>query len=75
MSIGPEDHKISLRQYLLFRALESMMDEDSGKAVGMAEYMVAVEAVSSTALAHPDWDMDARQEWAHWERWAREQHV
>jgi hypothetical protein len=33
----------------------------------------AVEAVSSTALEHPDWDMDETFTWAEWERLEEEQ--
>jgi hypothetical protein len=27
----------------------------------------AIEAVSSTALAHPEWDMDEMKTWSEWE--------
>lgn len=64
------DGKLSLRQYLLFTTLEGMQDaRTDGKDLGMAEYMLALEAVSSTALAHPEWDLDARQYWHGWEQW------
>jgi hypothetical protein len=29
--------------------------------------LAAMEAVSSTALAHPEWDMDEEMTWAEWE--------
>lgn len=28
----------------------------------------AVEAVSTTALEHPDWDMDEEMTWSEWEK-------
>ena len=33
-----------------------------------ANVFVAVEAVASTALEHPEWDMDERKTWTEWER-------
>lgn len=30
--------------------------------------LTAIEAVSSTALEHPEWDMDERMTWEEWER-------
>jgi hypothetical protein len=44
------------RQYL---TLQVMM---SGASVWMA-----IEAVSSTALAHPEWDMDEEKTWEEWQ--------
>lgn len=73
MSLGPEDNKLSLRQYLLYKTLEGMGQGRGG--VTMSDYMIAAESVSSTALAHPDWDMDARQEWAQWEKWAKKEKI
>lgn len=59
-----DDGKLTLRQYLLFRTLEDM-----GEQVSMAGYLRAVEAVSNTALSHPDWELDARQKWQQWDQW------
>ena len=65
-----DDGKLSLRQYLLFRVLE-----DLGETVHMPEYEAAIETVESVAKSHPDWDLDARQDWAGWEKWVkREEH-
>ena len=33
-----------------------------------ANVILAAEAVASTALEHPEWDMDERRTWAEWER-------
>lgn len=38
------------------------------KAVlGGAEFFHAMEAVASTALEHPEWDMEERKTWEEWE--------
>lgn len=33
---------------------------------------LAVEAVATTALEHPEWDMDERHTWAEWEQLSKE---
>lgn len=43
------------REYLIARAC---LDGSS--------IFLAVEAVASTALAHPEWDMDERRTWEEW---------
>lgn len=30
--------------------------------------LAAIEAVHSTALAHPEWDLDEERTWEEWER-------
>lgn len=35
--------------------------------LGGAKTLPAMEAVSITALAHPEWDMDERKTWDEWE--------
>ncbi len=32
------------------------------------DWFLAVEAVDSTALAHPEWDMAEERTWAEWEK-------
>lgn len=32
-----------------------------------APAMLAIEAVASTAIEHPEWDMDERRTWTEWE--------
>ncbi len=31
------------------------------------DLFTAIEAVASTALAHPEWDMDEERTWGEWE--------
>jgi hypothetical protein len=35
--------------------------------------LMAKEAVASTALAHPEWDLDERKTWEEWNQQKREQ--
>lgn len=48
---------LTRRTYLLLKAMEAG-----------ANFLLAVEAVSSTALEHPEWDMAERRTWADWEQ-------
>lgn len=48
---------LSRRAYLVMKAI---MDG--------ADYFTATEAVASTALANPDWDMEEEHTWEEWER-------
>jgi len=48
--------RITRRQYLLMKAAEQRMG-----------VFVAIEAASSVALAHPEWDMDEERTWDEWE--------
>ena len=48
---------IARRQYLVMRAID--------QGAGIFE---AMEAVASTALAHPEWDMDEKLPWPEWEK-------
>lgn len=54
----PEDRKYSRRQYLVYQVLMS----DPGKI----DIFTAIEAVSSTAIEHPEWDLDEQMTWAEW---------
>ena len=33
-----------------------------------ASILVAIEAVASVAIEHPEWDMEERKSWQEWER-------
>lgn len=55
MVMGP----ISYRMYLTMKV---MVNED-------VDIYAAAEAVSTTALEHPEWDMDGER--ATWEEWGR----
>jgi hypothetical protein len=49
--------QLTRRRYLLIKAI----------LCGVPP-LLAVEAVASTALEHPDWDMDERRTWREWEK-------
>lgn len=49
--------KITRRQYLSFKAL-----------IAGTPTLMLKEAVSTTALAHPEWDMSEEKTWEEWER-------
>lgn len=51
-----KDETFSRRQFLTYRIV---MD---GTPIWQA-----IEAVSSTAMEHPDWDMDQEMTWAEWQ--------
>jgi len=52
----PESDQLSRRQYLIRSAI----------ARG-ADVFMAIEAVDSTLLAHPDWDPEELKTWEEWE--------
>jgi len=45
------------RQWLIHQALLSG-----------APPFLAIEAVATTAIEHPEWDMEEKRTWRHWER-------
>ena len=49
---------MSLRTYLTVKAME-----------WGTHPFVAIEAVSSTAIEHPEWDLDEKRSWVEWEEW------
>ena len=50
------------RQYLLIKLLTTLGPEHK------INIFMAGEAVDSTALAHPEWDMDETKSWDEWEK-------
>ena len=61
---GENDHlrqtpQITRRQYLIIKAMETMEVD--------APWPIAVEAVASVAIEHPEWDMDETKTWEEWE--------
>ena len=48
---------IPMRRYLLVKALETGCD-----------IFMATEAVHSTAIEHPEWDLDEERTWEEWEK-------
>ncbi len=57
------DGMFSRSEYLLIKIL-AMSDGDGS---GLTGVFMAKEAVYSTALAHPEWDMDECKTFAEWE--------
>lgn len=57
----PAARTYTRRQYLAYRLVLSG-----------TPLLSAQEAVSSTALAHPEWDMDEAMTWQEWEAWEQE---
>lgn len=51
---------ITLRQYLLMDLLADGVD-----------WSIAMEAIHSTAIEFPDWDLDEKRTWAEWDQWSR----
>ena len=52
-----DDELYTRRKYLLMKAVQA------GSA-----WPVAIEAVSSLALSHPEWDMEEAKTYADWEK-------
>jgi hypothetical protein len=52
--------KITMRRYLITKVL---MDNP-----GTTNIFVAIEAVSSTAIEHPEWDLEEERTWEEWEK-------
>jgi hypothetical protein len=51
------EEKITRRLYLLTKAMETG-----------ASNLVVMEAVASTAIEHPEWDMEEKRTWEEWEK-------
>lgn len=60
----PELQTLSLRMYLTIKTMEATS----------VDWFTATEAVTSTMLAHPEWDWDAdeRRTYDEWEQQLRE---
>ena len=60
MSVSRQFSKlVTRREYLMFNAIAAL---PRGTSLSLA-----AEAVASTALAHPEWDMDEERTWDEWE--------
>lgn len=55
----------SMRTYLAIRVMES-----TG-----CDWFAAQEAVASTAIEHPEWDLDERKSWPDWVEYEAEHGV
>ncbi len=56
-SIQEVPRRITRRSYLQAQAI-----------LHGASVFVAIEAVASTAIEHPEWDMDEKRTWTEWEK-------
>lgn len=52
-----DEEKITRRRYLTLKAMQ-----------GGAGILMASEAVASTAIEHPEWDMEEMRTWDEWEK-------
>lgn len=55
--------------YYMVRAMEAAPDSMHP----VAKYLLAAEAVASTAIEHPEWDMEEKRPWKDW--WEDEKRV
>lgn len=55
--MSAEDVPLTFRAYLMCRAME----------LTSCTPLLAAEAVASTAIEHPEWDMGESRTWAEWE--------
>jgi hypothetical protein len=53
---------LTRRRYLLMKACMSVPPREA-----TAFAFIAAEAVATTAMEHPEWDMDEERTWAEWE--------
>ena len=51
------DTGIKMRTFLILKSME----------VTRVPYSVAADAVASTAIEHPEWDLDEKRTWDEWE--------
>lgn len=59
LSITGGEHPVALISRRMYLIAQSVMRG--------THYMLAREAVATTALAHPEWDMEEQKTWAEWE--------
>ena len=60
---GDADALMTRRAYYVFKILLRSMDDEQPTTIFMAQ-----EAVASTAIEHPEWDMEELRTWAEWEK-------
>jgi 1-deoxy-D-xylulose 5-phosphate reductoisomerase len=56
---------LTLRQYLIIRALTVTTKQHGHSWV---DWSLASEAVATTALEHPEWNMDEKNTWEGWKK-------
>ena len=54
--------RLTRRRYLILKACQSVHPREA-----TAFAFIAAEAVASTAIEHPEWDMDEVRSWDEWE--------
>ena len=66
MDANDTSEKMTRRRYLLIKTLEPVK-KSRGQYAAPVGLFVAAEAVATTAIEHPEWDMDEVRTWAEWE--------
>lgn len=61
-----KDDRITYRTYLYTQV---MLEQSA--AGTHPDLMLTMEAVSSTAIEHPEWPMDEKRTWEEWEAWEK----
>lgn len=64
---GDLDSPMTRRAYLVMKTLLENAEKDEP-----VSFNLVLEAVSSTAIEHPEWDMGEERTWKEWERYERE---
>ena len=59
---GDLDAPMTRRAYLVMKTLLENAEEDEPLS-----FNLVLEAVSSTAIEHPEWDMEEEKTWKEWE--------
>jgi hypothetical protein len=57
---------LTRHQYLVIKTLYAITEDFARPS--LSDLLMVEEAVSSTALAHPEWDMDEVRSWDEWEK-------
>jgi len=65
-----ETMRMTRRAYLTLKVMMAQPEHPSPASMQpfATNMMVAIEAVSSTAIEHPEWDMDEERTFAEWEK-------
>lgn len=58
------DNMLTRRQYLMTAALDRIASVKG--AASIEDALIVSEAIASTAIEHPEWDMDEEHTWAEW---------
>lgn len=67
MTEPTEPKPVTRRMFLICKVLEPKRLK-GGEYAPMVPLFLAAEAVASTAMEHPEWDLDEEKTWAEWEQ-------